>query len=427
MSAANDYDRISQLESEVSELRVQNTELQSRQGAKSHPKRVTWRSVLSTGLLTLGLLAAVPAGAIVWLHRTVVDPQAYMASVGPVIKEPAVQAAIQKSATQELYSRVDINSVVGQALPEKAAFLAAPIATQVKTYANTTIGNIVASPKFADVWVNTHERAHARFMQIAENSNTNPDIDISRVYAFISQQLEATPLAALGHRDLPPSVGKIHVVTVPALALIPHYVAMLNTWTWALVGLVALLLALAVAISSNRRRTLVWTGLGIILAGLVTLIAIRITRVTMLDSIRDNVYRDAAVAIWQTVLYPFWQQLAATALIGLALTLTGWLLGPGRVASWVREQTQGLLGQGRTALLPTLDRAPAVQFVGRHHGVFLWGILVVTLFALALNIPLKAPEVAGIVLIALLVLLVLEFLVAPLVPAESKKPHEHTH
>jgi hypothetical protein len=404
--------QIAQLEREVSELKVKNQELQIMQAAKQRKKPFAWRSLFCNGLLSLGILALIPAGMLLWLNRTVVQPDSYIASVGPVIQQPAVQKAIQETAAKELSARVDVNQIVSQALPENAQMLVGPISAQVKNYTYSTIGTIVASPKFAEVWVKTNRQAQASFMKIANNSSGSPDINLGDLYTYISDSLQSTKLAGLAGKQLPPSIGNIHIATVPALERIPHFVSVLNTWRWVMVGLAIGLLGLAVALAKDRRRMFIWVGFGIIGAVIVTLVIVRITRGVMLGQITDTTYNQAAVAVWQTILNPFLIQISVTALLGLAIAMTGWLLGPGKVAAGTRRTSQQTLAGWRVAILPQAESTSIIQFARRHHQQLLWWLLGLTIISLLLLIPLTIGTALSVIAIAILALLLLEFLTA---------------
>jgi hypothetical protein len=178
----SESERVARLERELEGLREENQRLV--RGRKSGPG---WRRWVSGTALVLGLLALIPAGILLWLSRTVTTPEGYLKAVGPVIHEPAVQQAVQKASTDAILQRVDVDQLVGQALPENAQFLAAPIAGQVKGYTNQVVGQIVASPKFADLWVQVNKRGQERFMQVARGSG-DPVVDVSDLYKFVSAQ-----------------------------------------------------------------------------------------------------------------------------------------------------------------------------------------------------------------------------------------------
>jgi hypothetical protein len=236
---------------------------------------------------------------------------------------------------------------------------------------------------------------------------------VNEVYAAISNQLQNTPLAGLANRQLPEKVGSVQVANVPALERIPALVGQLNTWRWILLGLTVLLLALAALASRNRRRTLAGIGIGLIVAGLLTLVVLRVIRTMTLDPIADPTYRAAAVAVWQTVLNTFLVQLIVTAVLGLAIAATGWLAGPGRVATSIRLTFQRWLSGAHAAVMPAAGNWGWVKATRRYHRPIQWGLLVATLLVLLALTPLTVPTIIAVLVLSVLVLVLLELVVAP--------------
>ena len=262
------------LERQLREAQQENAQLRQKITAKGFD----WRKFVAYACLILGLIAVIPAGLLIWANRTVTDTNQYVNAVGPAIHEPAVQKAIVKSATTALYSSVNIEQEVADILPSRAQPLAAPITGQVKGYINSTVANVVASGQFSNLWVTLNRRVQTRFMQVAQSGNTSDVIDVNRLYQFISEQLRHTPLAGLAGKSLPPRVGQIKLITIPALAKIPHFVNTLSYTRWIFLGLAVALLIAAVAIARDRRRMTFWVGVGWMLATITGLIILRITR-----------------------------------------------------------------------------------------------------------------------------------------------------
>jgi hypothetical protein len=406
MNETQSYEALKQ---QLAEAQRENEELRR----KVHGKKFNWRNFWAVLFLVVGLLAFIPASLLVWANRTITDNQQYVNTVGPIIHQPAVQQAIVKSATTSLYANTDIQQTVTNMLPPQAQPLAGPITTQVKNYINSTVAKIVASDQFANLWVNINRRAQTRFMQIANNSNTSPTVDVNRLYQFVSAQLQDTPLAPLTNKQLPPQIGQITIVTIPALAAIPHFVSTLSSARWIVLGLALILLVAALAVSVDRRRMAVWIGVGWMIVTLLGLIILRITRQVLLGTIQDSTYKSAASDIWHALLTPFYLQTTILFILGLIVALCGWLSGPAVLATRWRTAGLGFLAKTRHSWMPRLDNVPAIQFLRDHHLAALWVLLIATVLALLMLIPLTVPVLLIVLVCSLILWLILEFLVAP--------------
>jgi hypothetical protein len=396
---------------EIEQLRRENARLRAQLGRQR--KGPGWRRTTAWILLVVGLIAIIPADILLWANRTVTNTDNYVATVAPIIKEPAVQQAVTKGASSAIFGTVDVQAYVASVLPDRAQPLAGPITTQVKNYTTTAISKIVASDKFAALWVDANRRAQERFMYIAQHSNGSPDVDVSRLYSFISQNLQGTPLSFLAGKQLPAKIGDIHLVTIPALAAIPHFVSLLSDLRWLLLAVAVGLLLLALAAAVDRRRMAVRIGLGWIVVSVVAVILVRILRTVLLGQVHDPTYNAASVVVWQALLTPLFKQTVILVAVGAVIAIIAWALGPGRVATAWRTSAEGALGRGRASLLPAADQAGWARWLRRHHAQELWALLLLTIAALLLSTPLTPLSLAVILIIAALAWILLEFLVVP--------------
>ena len=85
------------------------------------------RRLLAAGLTMLSALALVLAGVAWWTSATALDTPRFVAVVGPVIDQPAVQAAVTTSVTD------DLTTLVGQPALAPAV--------------RSTVSSIVAAPE----------------------------------------------------------------------------------------------------------------------------------------------------------------------------------------------------------------------------------------------------------------------------------------
>jgi hypothetical protein len=395
------------------ELEAQRRENQALKASLERRPGGAWRRGTAWVLLIIGLIAILPADIFIWANRTLTNTDNYVSTITPIIHEASVQKAITQSASTAIFNNVDVQGYVTDVLPERAQPLAGPITSQVKNYTTSTIAKIVASDQFANLWVNVNRRGQERFMYIAKNSNGNPNVDVSRLYNFVSQQLDGTPLSFLAGKQLPPKIGQINVVTIPALATIPHYVALLSDLRWLFLGLAVGLLILALAAATDRRKMAVRIGAGWMIMTVVGVIAVRSVRAILLGQITDPTYNAAAVSVWQALLKPLYLQTVILFLVGAVTAVIGWLMGPARVATSVRTALQRSLAGARSSLLPAADQASWTRFLRRHHSQELWALLILTVLVLLLLTPLNVTELALVLLGAGVIWLVLEFLVAP--------------
>ena len=86
------------------------------------------RTIFSTLLIVLASVLALLSVVSVWAADTVTDTDRFVATLGPLAKNPQVQAAASNRITNLVLDRVDIDSVVNQ-LSQAAASSNLPPAT----------------------------------------------------------------------------------------------------------------------------------------------------------------------------------------------------------------------------------------------------------------------------------------------------------
>src|SRR4051812_38153689 len=89
---------------------------------------------LCVGLLILiGSLGFGVYVAVHWAERQILTPDNWVALVAPLPKQPVVSTALGSYITDQVFSAAEVKQRIEDALPPKAGFLAAPLASQLRT------------------------------------------------------------------------------------------------------------------------------------------------------------------------------------------------------------------------------------------------------------------------------------------------------
>ena len=110
----------------------------------------------------------------------------------------------------------------------------------------------------------------------------------------------ATAVAALSSAlgvSLPADFGQVTIMSAKDLVSYQNSANTFRAAGWALLALTLLLLALTIALSPNRRRTVAWLGGGTVIAIVLATVALRHITQTILDSISSDEAQNAARAI----------------------------------------------------------------------------------------------------------------------------------
>jgi hypothetical protein len=127
-----------------------------------------WRRVLVAFLVVLVCILAPVSVLAVWLHSTVLDTDQYVATVGPLARDPAVQEAIATRITNTLLASTDLDARLTDALPPKASFAAPAVAEAIKRVVHDTGLRLAQSEQFSTIWEQANRRAHTQLVAVLQ-------------------------------------------------------------------------------------------------------------------------------------------------------------------------------------------------------------------------------------------------------------------
>jgi hypothetical protein len=391
-------------------------EVQGEEPVPRTGRRLRWRKILVGLLVVLTTLAVVLATFGVWIRRTVLDTDHFVALVAPLGTDPKVTSALSTHIAQTLVVELNLETRTRDALPDQAAFLAAPITGAVQNFVQEQTNRVLSSPGFERLWTEALRRVHSRIVSalrgesttlIIENEQATLNIlplfanviravdqrapgliekripDLPDVSGLPPDQARAELSSALGVQ-LSPDFGEVVVYEGSQLTVAQNIVKWLDRLPLITIGLVVLLAAAALLLSLNRRRTLVQLGLGIGLALFLARALIRRVQEDIVAAVQPGQGRSAAESV-------------VSRIGGSILTLTLWVLVIGLVVmaaaflagrpQWFRAANRGLhraVGAGRGFLAS--DR-PAVRWARAHSdGLRLAGVIVAVVAAFLFGI-----------------------------------------
>jgi len=178
---------LERLREEVAELRAaasstdggDRVEPGARRGPSCAGRSARW--MVSVALVVLASLLTVVTVVARYVRSEVLDTDRYVETVSPLAGEPAVQDAVADQVTQEIVTRLDVESVAEDALgrltqlgaPEVITGLAAPLADQVESFTQDHVDEFLRSDEFAQLWDDANRRAHDAVVAVLTGESTD--------------------------------------------------------------------------------------------------------------------------------------------------------------------------------------------------------------------------------------------------------------
>jgi hypothetical protein len=436
----DDADEASRLAEENARLEAEVRALRESRPAGTRTGRRRARQVLTGILVVLTSLCVVAATIGVWTQRTLSDTERYVALVAPLADDRAVTDPLASRLTDEVFVALDVEDRIQVALssipeiPPAASFLAGPITAGAQNLIRQRVEGFLASPTFARLWADLNRQLHEKVQALLnEDYEQLPNVEISggeiqlnlvSVVAVVIQRLAQGGVDLLGIDVTVPSIpaslesseaidrlssalgvtlpsgfGQVTIMSADQLSGYQDAVRTMKRLVIATFLLSLILLALTIAVAPDRRRAVIWLGLGTVAALFLSAVFLRRVKAGVLDEIDGPGARAAAQDVFDQVSSSLRQAGLLVLTIAVVAALLAYLLGRPpwfrRAAGWLERITESRpggselevwvarqadpvrLGGGIVAalvlFLTGLDWLP-VAIVGVLFGLFLWWV-----------------------------------------------------
>ncbi len=393
------------LHAEVDRLRAENEKL-----AIVAQPHTFWRNGGAGVLIVIGVLLFSMAISAIWLNRTIMDENRWVDTVAPLAQDPAIQDYVAATASNAIFNAVDIQSYVSQALkplPPQAQILTAPITGAVQNFVRDAATKFTRSPQFADIWVKMNRLAHKAFIAsvtqtrggLISNQNGKVTLDVSVLVDEIKSTLSAKGLTFVNNISIPMGQQQITLIDSPALGQMAMVIQIMNASAYVLPLLALALLVGGVALAVNRRKAVLWMGIGIIIVTMVPIQAIYLGQYPFAKAALSlgQMPTTAAQAAYTIVFRNLIRADQIAAFLGLVFVLGAIVVGPSKWATALRGGFQ----HGLDNIGPDWDFGSAGQWIYDHRsGMRSAGVIA----AIVLLLLMPAKTVATVIWLVVAVL-----------------------
>ena len=426
---------------ELERLRAERAEFHDGGAAKPRRRRFSWRTFGAIVLIVIGCILSPIAVVGVWAGNQVTDTGRYVATVEPLIHDPAIQNVLTTRITNEITSQLNVTGVVNQAAAQLNARgltristllgqFGPQIASAVTGFIQSTVHTVIASPAMATAWVQVNTVAHQAVVKLLSgqgggtltNSNGQITLNLGPLIAVAKQDLVARGLSAASH--IPNVNPTVPLFQAKELGKAQAGYRLVSDLKIILPILAIVFLAAGIWVARFRRRALIGASLGLAASMVVLAIALLIARTIYLNSVPSNVLpSDAAAAAYDALVHFLKIGLRVVLAVGLVIAIGAWITGPSRAA----VRTRAALGSGIAWLRNFGERrgvssGPFGQWMYRYRRVL--RICAVALVALILVFWGQPTALTVIVLVIILLVLLglIELVARPPATSEAATP-----
>lgn len=414
-------DRIRTLEAENRRLSAQRADRPA--GSRGRAFASALCIVVATILVPISIVGA-------WTRVQLVEEDAFVATLAPLVDDPAVQNLVIDETMGAINEQVDFaqltasvfDGIADLGLPPRAVqalgLLQAPAADGLESLVNQTVTSVVESDAFSDVWATATRAAHRALTTAATSDGgglvvRTPDGVGIQLGAIVDQVKQNLVDRGVGVAALIPGIDRVIIIGEGNnLTAIRTGYAIAATVGWWLPVITLALFGLGILISRRRSTGVLGSGVGIAIGSgaLAATLAIGSTAAGIVAGDLDISAR-ALEVIYGQLVGAMSQTAVVLTVFGVLVAVIGWLMGGSRGALGVRSATESLNSSTRTRLAARgLDTGAFGAWLGRHRvfvRVVIAVLAVVWLFGLR---PLSFGDVVLVLVVALLVGWVLELL-----------------
>ncbi len=352
--------------------------------------RSAWRRI--AGWVMVVLMGIAVTGSVIgfWVHRTVLDTDAFMAAVSPIVVSESVQAVVSDRVGDQLVEALSLETRLADRLNETEArlldrlaealdlpdavvsrlanarlgldSLAPMIAAGVETRIRDAVTTFITSPEGTQLLLRTIEVAHERSVLLLRDdleqlpnivlaegevrlnlvplmaevlrSVVNAGLDVIGIQREIppfESSEDATAaierLAGVINRDLPSDFGQVRLASEASLERAQGLVRLFDLALWVLFILALLLGALAVWLAPSIPAGLVRIGVAATLAALVGWLGVQLISAQVIDAAATPEGRLAVGDIVSSLVGGLAGTSLVLALVGIGVVAAGVVAG----------------------------------------------------------------------------------------------------
>ena len=341
---------------ELERLRAETAELHHQTEASPRRRRhFSWRTTLSIVLIVLGCVLAPISVLGVWAGNEVSNTDRWVATVEPLIHDPAIQNVLTDKITTQITSRLNLNGYISQAssqlnsrgLTRISSLLTTfgpQITSAVTGYIHSIVHTVISSQAAATIWVQVNTVTHQALVKLLSGQGGGPittsngqiTLNLGPFIAEVKQDLIQHGFGLAS--NIPAVSPTLALFQAKDLGKAQAAYRLITTLKIVLPILTLLLLAGGVYAAQKRRRALIGAALGLAASMLVLAIGLLIARSIYLSSVPSSVLpADAAAAGFDAFVHFIKEGLRAVLALGLVVAIAAFLSGPSRTAVQTRS------------------------------------------------------------------------------------------
>ncbi|MGD9737378.1 MAG: SHOCT domain-containing protein [Solirubrobacterales bacterium] len=297
------------------------------------------------GLVVLGSILAFLSVFAIWIERQALNTDDWVATSGRLIQNEKIRTAVSDYLVDQLYENVNVEKELEEILPGDTKDLAGPASGGLRQVAGTGAEKVLETGTAQSLWEDANRTAHEQLIAVLENkkeavetANGEVTLNLGSLVTNLAKQVGIGQNLA---EKLPPDAGQIKILQSDQLKTAQNIALAIKGSALILSLLTFLVFALAMYLTRGGRFvTVLFSGIGLIAAGLAVIIARHIAGGIIIDQlVTVQSVKPAAEDAWGIATSLMVSIATTVVVVGALFVAAGWLASPTRVA---REARRGM-------------------------------------------------------------------------------------
>jgi hypothetical protein len=287
--------------------------------------------VLATLLWSVGIVA-------VWAQRQMLDTENWVQTSDRLHENEHEREALSTAILQRVYASAPVETRLRESLPPNLQPLAGPLAAGLREVANRNAPKVLGSAAAQVAWERANRAAHRELLKVLNGDVARGGTVTLNLHDLIAQVAAGTGLPPGVADRLPQNLQQLQVLKTDKIEAAQKALHTAKTLVIVLIVVTVLLMAGAIALAADRRRTVVACGGCILFAGVAVLALRRVGSDVAVDALAEAPNARPAVRAVFTIGTSLLSDAAWGSIVfGVFVVTGGWLVGSGRRATVIRR------------------------------------------------------------------------------------------
>jgi hypothetical protein len=296
------------------------------------------RRIGAATLLVVGTLLWSAAIFGVWAQRQALSTDNWVSTSDRLLENTRIRNALAVALVDRLYDTNSVEERLRQSLPPRLDPLAAPAASGLREVALRNAPRVLGTDAALQAWQTANRGAHKAFLALVDGRVAPGGQVTLDVQNLVRRVATSTGLPAGVADKLPPNIAQLQILKSDQLATVQDAVAFFRDAVWILIVAAVAAFGGAIALSTDRRHSIVTVGLCLMIASLLVLAVRRVAGVEVIDSLANAPNAHAVAGdIWNIATSLLVDAAQGSFLFGALVASAAWVAGPGRLATTVRR------------------------------------------------------------------------------------------